>query len=234
MIVNPGLWRGVGEYIAIEQIELAIECSVRRCQCSHLALSGGIDSSLLLSFMTRIYPEVDTYTIAISDDHPDLVSAKLMSNYYDNVRHHIYVPTQRDIDNNKRDDDFMGDDAVRLFYGFVKRSAVAIVAGDGIDELMCGYYAHQKDPIEEIYYDFMRRLQEEQLQPLDRNSGEVGVHLPYLDNDLIDLLSKVPLTRKVSLECRKKLMVEMAQRAHIPDDIITRRKYGFCDALFVK
>jgi len=61
-------------------------------------------------------------------------------------------------------------------------------------------------------------------------SGKVKVHLPYLDSGLISLYSQIPLSEKVDLHIRKKFMVRMA-KGKLPDRVIKRRKYGFCDAL---
>ncbi|GAJ00019.1 unnamed protein product, partial [marine sediment metagenome] len=40
-------------------------------------------------------------------------------------------------------------------------------------------------------------------------------------------------SEKVDRKCRKKLMVEIA-KGKIPNEVINRRKYGFCDVLKIK
>jgi asparagine synthetase B (glutamine-hydrolysing) len=79
----------------------------------------------------------------------------------------------------------------------------------------------------------MKRLQEEQLIPLNKNSGQVKVYLPYLDNRLVLLFSQIPISEKVDSKHRKKIMIQMA-KGKIPNEIINRRKYGFCDVLKIK
>jgi len=63
---------------------------------------------------------------------------------------------------------------------------------------------------------------------LHEASGKVRVYLPYIDESLITLYSQIPLSRKVDKNARKKVMVAMA-KGKIPDEILLRRKYGFCD-----
>ena len=109
-----------------------------------------------------------------------------------------------------------------------------IIVGDGIDELMCGYYPHAKEPTEQVYQLYLRRLVVDHLKPLDRNSSGVRVHLPYLDSKVVALCHRIPTYRKVSVGARKRLMFLMAERAGLPQGLIHRRKYGFCDAGQIK
>ena len=104
------------------------------------------------------------------------------------------------------------------------------MVGDGIDEFMCGYYDHQKYPTEETYYKHIRELVALHLVPLDRNSGNVFVYEPYLDERLLSVLSMIPISDKVDSMTRKKIICALA-KGKLPDDVIGRRKYGFCNAL---
>lgn len=226
LIVFPKNWNEVGRDIQIDEIEDSILGVIAGIDCNYLALSGGIDSSLLLHFMIKSGKSpVYAFTIGSSEEHPDVIYSKIAASRHNCVVHNIHIPTS--IIGNET---FKGDNAVRELYSFIGKYSDSVIAGDGIDEYMCGYYDHKKHPSEEVYYSFMLRLQEEQLIPLDKNSGEVKVYLPYIDPKIIMLLSQIPISRKVGFR-RKLLMIEMAKRAGICDDIINRRKYGFCSAL---
>ncbi|GAJ13613.1 unnamed protein product, partial [marine sediment metagenome] len=102
-----------------------------------------------------------------------------------------------------------------------------------IDEFTCGYYMHQQNPDEKTYYRYIRQLRDEHLKPLDDNSGNVRVLLPFLDNKLLGLLAQIPIAEKVDRRRRKEIMVRMAENK-VPDVVIDRWKYGFCDALRIK
>lgn len=234
MIVYPRGWDQIGVPIICAEIEKKIKEVISNRCCNCLALSGGLDSSLMLYFMVHEYTEVEAFTIGSSEEHPDVRYARLVTEPFDNVKHRVYIPTQEEI--NEEIDvpgDVPGDKATRLFYKFVEKYTDRIISGDGADEFMAGYYGHQNHPNEFGYYGYIRQLQERQLVPLDGNSGSVSVYLPYLDKSLLYLLSQIPLTEKVNENERKILMVKMA-RGKIPDSIIERRKIGFCDVLKIK
>jgi asparagine synthetase B (glutamine-hydrolysing) len=234
MIVYPDNYRSIGQPVPIERIEEAILQVLTEINCNCISLSGGLDSSLMLYYMSQVYHEVLAITIGCSEKHPDVRYAKLAVSQFDNVFHEIYIPSSSEISNlEKHPEDFDGDSIVRLFYAYVKRCTDSIVACDGIDEFMCGYYAHQELPCEATYYDHLRKLRDNHLIPLHRNSKDVKVYLPYLDERLLTLYSQIPVRDKVDMEYRKKILVEMA-KGKVPDAIIGRRKYGFLDALGVK
>lgn len=231
MIVYPKNWAKVGQPIEIRDLERAIERTLREIQCNCLALSGGLDSSLMLYFMLKVYREVRAFTIGSSENHRDVKYSVLVAEELGRTKHLYYVPTRKEIDEEKdQSRDFKGDKATRLFYKFVKKHTREIISGDGIDEFMCGYYGHQGYPTELAYFEYIRRLRLEHLEPLNRNSMGVSVYLPYLDAELLYLLSQIPTYEKVNKKERKVLMVEMA-KGKIPDEIMMRHKIGFCDAL---
>lgn len=243
MIVYPMNWRKVGVTITAADIEFKLLGVLHKMNCSCLAFSGGLDSTLLLYYMCQVFDSVWVFTIGDSKTHPDIVFAKKVVKYYretsdTSIEHKIYCPTKRTIERERilkdnKEEDLPGDEAVRLFYKFASLYTEDIVAGDGVDEFMGGYYAHQNEPCEKTYYEYMERLQTQQLMPLSKNSGTMRVYLPYIDEGIIFLLSQIPLAEKVDLIGRKKIMVEMA-KGKVPDEVITRRKYGFCDALTEK
>lgn len=230
MIAYPYNWENVGKPITLEEIEKTIITILYDINCRNLAFSGGIDSSLLLYYMTEIFDDVNVFTIGLDENHPDIIYAKKMVKKFKDVEHFIFIPTKKEIEDITYNKDFSGDNAVRLLYKNAYKYVDRIVAGDGVDEFVCGYYDHQKNPTEETYFKYMYKLQEEQLIPLHKNSGDIKVFLPYIDNRLIHLLSQIPLSRKIDTTCRKKIMVKLAENK-LPEEIINRWKFGFCHAL---
>ena len=234
MITYPRNWEKIGQPIEIRHLEEAIHGVLCQIWCNCLALSGGLDSSLMLHFMLNVHERVNAFTIGVSEDHPDIEFAKLAVKKLGRTKHFIYIPSKKEVDEEKdQSRDFRGDKATRLFYKFVRKHTPKIISCDGIDEFMCGYYGHQVPRSELAYHEYIRRLQLEHLEPLNRNSMGVKVYLPYLDAELLYLLSQIPTYEKVTKKERKLLMVEMAE-GKLPNEIITRRKYGFCDALKIK
>ncbi|HUU39572.1 MAG TPA: asparagine synthase-related protein [Desulfatiglandales bacterium] len=228
MIVYPEKWNCIGKKITIRETEKALLGVLSRIPSNNLAFSGGLDSSLLLHCLSMIHNKVRAFTIGLSENHPDVLFSKLLIKNYQNIEHIIYIPTRMEINKEKKDIKFEGDDAVKLFYKFVSRYTNNIIAGDGLDEFMCGYYIHQSNPNEQTYYKYISKLQKEQLRPLNKKSGKVKVYLPYLDEKLIYLYSQIPISDKVDKNGRKKI-IQMIAKSKLPEEIIKRRKYGFCD-----
>lgn len=234
MIVYPKNWRNAGVEITPQDIETRIVNTLAEINCRSLAFSGGLDSSLLLYFMCEIYNNIKIFTVGKSNEHMDVLFAKKVAEYYRKrfnvmIEHWVYCPENWELKSTCYEK-YSGDNAVELFYKFAGRHVDKILAGDGIDEFMCGYYDHMRNPNNEaVYYYYLRRLQQEHLAPLDINS-DIAVCLPYLDEKLISLMSQIPLSSKVEQDCRKKFLIGLA-KDKVPDEIIIRRKYGFCDAL---
>lgn len=227
MISYPSDWRSVGIEIKNCEIKGAIVQALSDVNCTDLALSGGIDSSLMLHYLVEMHgaSRVRAFTIALNESHPDCIYAKVVANAL-GVRHVVFIP-DRKIET--------GDTIVKVFYGHLKSVGIKrIIACDGIDELMGGYYRHQESPCEEIYFIIMRELVAGHLIPLDENSADIQVVLPYISNQLVSLLSQIPIADKFDSESRKKIIVELATEAGVPAEIISRRKYGFCDAMIIK
>ncbi len=220
MIRYPENWKQIGRKILPEEIGDAIQSCIRKIGVRSLSLSGGLDSTLLLYFMEKtLGAPIYCYTTALGEEHPDFIHAKLAAECFKSEFHPCLLTEEKE-----------PDEIVRGFYGFLRDSGVKeIIAGDGVDEFNCGYYAHMHDPSETAYYNFIRRLQKEQLGPLNENSGDVKVFLPYMDDSLISLFSQIPIFEKVDNLNRKKILIQLA-KDKLPDEIIYRRKFGFCDA----
>lgn len=234
MIIYPDNFRNIGQPVQIERIEEVILQVLVEINCNCISLSGGLDSSLMLYYMAQVYDEVYAYTIGCSEEHPDVKYAKLVVSQFDNVFHEIYIPSSLELEKSRKSYwEFNGDQGVVLFYSYVQKQTDAVIACDGIDEFMCGYYIHKESPCEKTYYNYLRKLKDCHLLPLHRNSRDVKVYLPYLDSRLLALYSQIPISDKVDRIRRKKILVEMA-KGKIPVEIIRRRKYGFCDALDLK
>jgi len=227
VIIYPDNWSTIGAIVGVSQVEDTIEQVTKDVPCCALSLSGGVDSALLLYYMSKHNTQVRAYTIGYSENHPDVIYARKICKQFDNVKHVVHIPKSKvetvgcDLD---------GDEAVREFYKFVGSFEESIVTGDGIDEFMCGYYKHQQDKTDETYYKCIRELFSIQLEPLNRNSGGVLVYLPYLDDRLLRLLVMIPTSEKVDIDNRKKIIISIA-KDKLPSSIVYRRKYGFCNAL---
>ena len=215
------------DYIVESFIEKLMDV-LKQINVNHLAYSGGVDSTILLCLLTKIFDKVNTYTIAAVSTHKDIDFARFGSAFFDsNHREFIVQPTKVDTDK------FIGDNAVRQLYENVSDFTDELICGDGIDEFMCGYHRH-KDLEFGTYKYFLSDLLDGHLIPLEFNSGSVKVYLPYLNGGMIDLYKRIPLNAKVDRENRKKIISAVADKLGIPWTIIYRHKYGFADAFLLE
>lgn len=223
MIAYPKNWQEMGQPINYLKIQDTLCLVLSEIGCRNLSLSGGLDSSYMLYCMVQVFGpnNIHTYTVVGEIEHPDYIYSRMIAGYFDVEWHPWILPP---------DANFTGDQAICEFYEHLTDLGVQqIIACDGIDEFMCGYYAHQQTPTEDHYYRCLRAILEGHLKPLDKVSLDVKVHLPYLDERLIALYSQIPINEKVDFRSRKKVMMSLAL-GNIPDEILSRRKYGFCDA----
>ena len=220
MIIHPKNWQSVGQPVSMADLDTTLRVILSEIDCDCLSFSGGLDSSLLLYHLLDMGRSVRTFTMTCDANHPDMLYAKASIHTFKEqfggrvISRWSVVP------------EVYGDDLVRAFYDDIAQWTDSIITGDGVDEFMCGYYAHQADPREEVYYTNLRLLQERHLAPLDENSGSTRVYLPYMDKRFIHLMAQIPLEAKVDLYSRKKVLVELA-RNKLSQEIIERKKYGF-------
>lgn len=120
-----------------------------------IALSGGLDSSLIAVLCKEIKNDIKTFVISDKEDSPDIYYSKLLADKY-GFNHTKFIVKNEPIpnlnyclDNVLNYDesgvfDNIGDKAVFLFYRKVSKYVKVILSGDGGDELFGGYWMHKK------------------------------------------------------------------------------------------
>lgn len=115
-----------------------------------LLLSGGIDSSLVLALIKKVYQEIPVYTFSLARDknYPDLVFAREVAELF-GTDHHEIILSNSEYENFKREYDkvkeynFKGDVNVYILCHIAKEYSRTIVTGDGGDECFGGYWLHK-------------------------------------------------------------------------------------------
>ncbi|MEK7094549.1 MAG: asparagine synthase-related protein [Patescibacteria group bacterium] len=225
----------------LEQAQQAAaeECMWRNSDGAvHICLSGGLDSTLGLAFVRRAFPEtrIVAHTIAISDGHADLVHAKLAAKAF-GVEHRIVVPAQMELDE-MLERGKLRSAGVHLLYDALEYESVrCVIAHDGIDELMGGYWGHRAfvDPVLkrgefELHWDRLFSDHLEQLQSVASRAGVVVV-LPYLVREVVEYIARIPLNERTDRAESKKPLRSLARMLGVPQEIVARQKLGFCDAM---
>lgn len=237
MIAQPMDWKNIlGRSVTIAELAGALLHALTYSNTKVLSFSGGIDSTILLDYMVKIWGKesIECYTTVLAKliNHPDHWYARKLAYTY-GVKWNLIALSEDEVI--EEEGDLPGDAIVRAFYKRLTEKGVSqIIAGDGIDEYMGGYYSHGQSPTYETYMYYLNRLVPDHLTQLDRNSGMVKVYLPYLFPAMVDLYQQIPLQDRFSHSERKKVMVNWARFLGIPNSVISRHKYGFCDAGVIK
>lgn len=113
-------------------------------------LSGGIDSSLVLALLRKVYPRVpiSTFTLAKSKDYPDMVFAHNIADLFETEHNEIILSDEEYIKfldeyTRVKQYDFKGDINVYILCYFAKAFSSTIITGDGGDECFGGYWLHR-------------------------------------------------------------------------------------------
>jgi asparagine synthetase B (glutamine-hydrolysing) len=136
----------------IEELENIIIQNIREIPEVPLSLllSGGIDSSLVLALLRKVYPKIpiSTFSLAKSKDYPDIVFAREVADLFKTKHNEIILSDEeyrkflKEYSNVKQYD-FKGDINVYILCNFARSFSNIIVTGDGGDECFGGYWLHQ-------------------------------------------------------------------------------------------
>ncbi len=239
---------GIGDSILREQDRI------------HLAYSGGVDSTIVLTTLLDQGFPVTTHTIANEETHPDMNYASgfasELTNGGKNILHEKYL-IKESPENIEKANQILraefgeeGRNKSENYYELlnaIKSETSNLVCCDCIDELLGGYYAH-RDPSNLPTYDETKTLEENReaalkyfmnglipnhLRRLDAFSKHFGINiwLPYGDEKVMKAAEKFSVDELVDDENRKKPVSAVARIKNIPKSIINRRKYGLVSAL---
>lgn len=113
-------------------------------------LSGGLDSSLVLALVRKVYPNLPimTFSLGKTDNHPDLINARKISKLF-NTKHREIILSDKEFNdflkkfNKIKQSNFKGDIYWYILCDYAKSFSNIIITGDGGDECYGGYWLHQ-------------------------------------------------------------------------------------------
>jgi asparagine synthetase B (glutamine-hydrolysing) len=228
-------------------------CAMANDGTIYLTLSGGIDSTLALAILRELHPDQRIVTVVMggSPGHDDVQFAQLAAETFKS-EHYVCVPDKDAIFDGvmkykevSRGQDLheamlRGDDGDSILYSYLseKLGAKAVISCDGIDEQLGGYPGHRwgiesAESKKQQFDKFWGDLLEGHLKPLVRiaDSLDIRVIFPYLDADVIDYSSHIPLDERTTKDESKIPLRTLARWHKVPEEIIQRRKRGRLDML---
>ena len=236
--------KGFSKSEFLEILNANIEKSLNLISNPGILLSGGIDSSLLAILATKYYPDIPCFVVGNDIEHPDVQAAeKLAKEKGLNLKVRIF--NKEEIIILKQEQKkcagsshvYEGDDCVFGALKFVAENDVTgIIATDGIDELMGGYWGHRDrkrfPDVKDAFKYFWDELEEKHLSPMYKSAKffELDLIFIYLLRTSIAYLSLIPLKDRIKDNIGKAVWREIAQEVGVPQWIIDRTKEGFLNA----
>lgn len=188
-----------------------------------VAYSGGVDSSIIACFASRI-TKVHCYTCAVegSFDSRDAAQAAAL----EGLEHSLISLTREGLVQLVREASRLlgGNDPVRVAYtipilGVLRNcSENLVLTGSGADELFGGYakYASVKDPSDMMLRD-LKKLESE-IEMLQREAVSAGkrIGFPFVAGDIVSIASQIPLDEKINSSGRKLVLRQVAKTLGLP------------------
>ncbi len=209
-----------------------------------ILLSGGIDSALLAILATKYLPDIPCFVVGQFVTSPDVQAAKRLAKEKGlNLQVRLFNSKEiSDIQQELKECTgsaslYDGDECVFAALKFAAQNNITgIIATDGIDELMGGYWGHRDRTrfpnIKDAFVYFWDELEEKHLSPMYRAAEfhELDLVFAYLLPNVIEYLSMMPLEDRIRGDIGKAVWREIAQMVGVPSWIIKRQKEGFVDA----
>ncbi len=136
----------------IGQVEREIIRNIRKIPKVplNLLLSGGIDSSLVLALIKKVYRDIPIHTFSLARDknYPDLAFAREVADLFGTNHHEIILSNSEYEEFEQeyakvKEYNFKGDVNVYILCRIAKEYSSTIVTGDGGDECFGGYWLHE-------------------------------------------------------------------------------------------
>lgn len=214
-------------------------------------LSGGLDSSIVASVLSKIYRQngkkIKTFSIGFPDS-TDLKYARIVADYIGS-EHHEYI-----IDYN---------DALKMIPEVIKTietydittirastpmymlckwikenfNETVIFSGEGSDELFGGYlYFHNTQDSHEFHKETIRLLSNLHLYDVLRadrctSGNSLELREPFLDKDLVNYIASIDGKYKMPQYDYEKYILRKAFTGYLPESVLWRRKATFSDAV---
>ena len=212
-------------------------------------LSGGLDSSLVVSIAKKLLPEntiIKTFSIG-QKDSPDVIAARKVAKYLETEHHEIEFDFDegiRELSNVIYSLESYDTTTIRastpmwLLSRWIEKNTDCrvLLSGEGSDELLGGYKYFQNAPDETMFFlETCRRvnyLHQFDVLRTDRCTAAHGleVRVPFLDRDFIhSVMEQSPETKMTKEE--KKILRDLFSDGYLPEEILRRRKDAFSDAV---
>jgi asparagine synthase (glutamine-hydrolysing) len=207
-------------------------------------LSGGIDSSLISAVSKRNFDHLDTFSVGLGEEAPDLPFARKVAQFL-GTSHHEYIYTPQEVLEALPDiiyhlesfDPALVRSAIPCYFvsKLASQHVKVILTGEGSDEVFAGYhYFKQYSNREDVHEESLRilyGLHNMNLQRVDRATMAYSIEgrVPFLDIDFIEYAFSIdPELKKAGRGIRPgKWLLRQAFNYYLPKEVIWRPKMEF-------
>ena len=220
-----------------DQCKMILQDACEECESNWIALSGGLDSSIVANLMRK--EKANAITIITKDFvGTDLTYAQIMAKHAEIPLSLMHIELEEVLESINETVKILGnfnDIEIRnsvVPYIYLKRlkemGIKSVLTGDGADEVFAGYNFLLKKNEDELVSE-LSRIKKIMHFP----SKEIGeslnmkVEMPFLDNEVIDFSENIPISEKINTKDGKrfgKWILRKSFEKDIPDSIVWREK----------
>jgi len=192
-----------------KELELALKECVERNACEGMLLSGGLDSSVLASILRPIR----TFTVAWDNRAPDLPYARIIAHKYSKVHSELILNNENNVAHIIRGviqclktfSPIEIRNSSVVYAGIIsakKQGCMALMTGDGGDELFAGYNYLKR------YFTDVNKLDVElrRLWDIMHFSSKslakrlhIDIKTPFLDDEFLKYAKSIPTEKKIGM-----------------------------------
>ena len=221
----------------MDQCRKVLQSSVAECKSKWIALSGGLDSSILAYLLKDQKPQAITI---ITKDFlgTDLTYAQIIAKHTELPLSLMQVSMEEMLDSinetikilgNFNDIEIRNSIVPYIYLNSLKKKGVdSVITGDGADEVFAGYNFLLKKSEEELVEELKRIKKIMHFPSKDiAESLNMRVETPFLNEDVIEFSDSLPISKKINQKEEKrfgKWILREAFEKNLPENIIWREK----------
>ena len=220
-----------------DQCRTVLQNSVAKCKSNWIALSGGLDSSILAYLLKDQKPQAITI---ITKDFlgTDLTYTQIIAKHTELPLSLIQVSIEEILDainetikilGNFNDIEIRNSIVPYIYLNLLKKQGVkSAITGDGADEVFAGYNFLLKKSDEELVEELKRIKKIMHFSSKEiAKSLDMIVETPFLNDELIEFSDTIPISRKINSKEGKKFgkwILRETFEKDLPGNIIWREK----------
>jgi asparagine synthase (glutamine-hydrolysing) len=218
----------------------AIKEGVNRHKKVALALSGGIDSSVIAKILQDLGINFTAYSVSFEKENSDIkIAEKLANDMKINFKKIVFIGDYEGLVSDliritKRHDSItigVGMPLLVICQQAKHDNADLILTGLGSDETLAGYDSHAKaleNGFKAVDIECKKRVKEVS-RDVERDKAicenyKIAVSTPFLDENVINIALSIPPEQKISKNEKKIVLREIAKELGLPDYVYNRPK----------